>query len=218
MTTRSSEEHQCLYCLRPIFLFDKAPTRFALEDGSGWATDQSGDMESDFICSGRSGSDEVPRQHGHEPIPYAEDERGMFFIGQYKDGEWVGLYMNPDSLPYHGPKAFETVAEAQALIDHWAVSERKDNPAKWTYVALSIEELGTIVQAQSVTKGKRWNVELRRTQTRTLIVEAPDPAARDAIAYGVMKQMDDGIRLSPSVTVVDSKMSDWERGNTGEVR
>lgn len=65
---------------------------------------------------------------------------------------------------------------------------------------------------------KKWNVELRRTQTRTLIVEAPDPAARDAIAYGVMKQMDEGTKLSPSVTVVDSMMSDWERGNTGEIR
>lgn len=65
---------------------------------------------------------------------------------------------------------------------------------------------------------KLWRVELSQTKTRELQIEAPDPASRDALAYGLMRAMDEGKPLPPTVTVIDSTVTLWERGNTSEVR
>lgn len=66
MTTRT-DETLCWYCKEPIYLFDKAPVEFALENGSGWATDHCGDIKEDFICTNRESSGRWPDGKPHEP-------------------------------------------------------------------------------------------------------------------------------------------------------
>lgn len=86
MTTRLGDGTTCSYCHQEIFLFDKAPTEFAREDGAGWALDYSGDIQDDFICNARESTGRWPNGKPHDPV---SDDQVSFPDGPKRD--WTPL-------------------------------------------------------------------------------------------------------------------------------